>query len=78
MEKPIKAGRFKCDIYVATGRFPIDTGDNLTKDAIDGMFELMYKKVQNYIYMMRVKEISIYFGIWRMGMVGGTQKINFV
>ncbi len=39
-----KLGRFKDDIYVATGRYPIDTGQNYTKDEIDEMFELTYKK----------------------------------
>ena len=42
--KPVKKGRFKHDIYVATGRYPIDTGHNYTKEQIDGMFELGWPK----------------------------------
>lgn len=35
-------GRFKQHIYMVTGRYPLDAGENYTKDDINAMFKLTY------------------------------------
>lgn len=42
--KPLAKGEFLDDIYVVTDRYPLDTGQCYTKQEIDDMFKVTWKK----------------------------------
>ena len=43
-DKPVAVGILKVDIYECNGRYPLDNGQPYTKEDIDSMFDIKYKK----------------------------------
>ena len=43
--KIVGRGHFNSDIYSVTGRYPLDSGENVTREQIDSMFEIIWKNL---------------------------------